>query len=307
MGLMLIWAGARQKVEALLGRLMEVGADVMAHSLRARGFMSLAKGCSSYFFEACPWQTVRMIEQGRQDFIAVGSERSAIAMQTLLGLSLAAMGERLRSVEMLREALAAARRTEQGLLTEGAAWDLCLVLADSAEQVDRQEAIAGALELLERGCAQVHIAGMTHAVLARETAAGGALREAELHARKACELLVPFLSGMVFARTVLSGILLAQGRVAEAREVAQLGVAELERMRNEGVFAVGMYLALAQACFAQGETSAGDAALNKALRCVRARASDIPEPGARERFLRQVPENARTLELARERWGELAA
>ncbi|MFY0529991.1 hypothetical protein ACN28I_44765 [Archangium gephyra] len=30
------------------------------------------------------------------------------------------------------------------------------------------------------------------------------------------------------------------------------------------------------------------------------------EAGARERFLRQVPENARTLELARQRWDELS-
>ena len=48
-------------------------------------------------------------------------------------------------------------------------------------------------------------------------------------------------------------------------------------------------------------------ALRAALRCVRARSSDIPEPGARERFLRQLPENARTLELARQRWGEATA
>jgi hypothetical protein len=78
-------------------------------------------------------------------------------------------------------------------------------------------------------------------------------------------------------------------------------------MRGEGVYAVGMYLALAEACIAQGDASAGEAALHKALRCVQARASDIPEAEARERFLSQVPENARTLELARQRWGESAA
>lgn len=55
---------------------------------------------------------------------------------------------------------------------------------------------------------------------------------------------------------------------------------------------------------AQDVREAGDEALRGALRCVRARASDIPEAEARERFLSQVPENARTLELARQRWGE---
>jgi hypothetical protein len=31
--------------------------------------------------------------------------------------------------------------------------------------------------------------------------------------------------------------------------------------------------------------------------------NDILEAAARERFLREVPENARALELARQRWG----
>ena len=46
------------------------------------------------------------------------------------------------------------------------------------------------------------------------------------------------------------------------------------------------------------------AALRKSLQCVRSRARDIPDEAARQRFLREVPENARTLELARRRWGE---
>ncbi|HYO59586.1 hypothetical protein [Archangium sp.] len=54
---------------------------------------------------------------------------------------------------------------------------------------------------------------------------------------------------------------------------------------------------------AEGDTPAGEAALRRALQCLRTRAEDIPDAAARERFLRQVPENARTLALARQRWG----
>ncbi|WP_157759079.1 hypothetical protein [Cystobacter fuscus] len=68
-----------------------------------------------------------------------------------------------------------------------------------------------------------------------------------------------------------------------------------------------MYLALAEACFARGDDTAGESALREALRAVRTRAGDLSAPEARERFLSQVPENARTLELARQRWGEDAA
>jgi len=67
--------------------------------------------------------------------------------------------------------------------------------------------------------------------------------------------------------------------------------------------AVGMRLALVEACFAQGDQATGDTALRQALECVHLRASDIPEAEARERFLTHVPENARVRELARQRWG----
>jgi hypothetical protein len=67
---------------------------------------------------------------------------------------------------------------------------------------------------------------------------------------------------------------------------------------------VVVYLALAEARLALDEVSAGESAPRQALRYVHERASDIPDATARERFLRQVPQNARTLELARQRWGD---
>ena len=148
---------------------------------------------------------------------------------------------------------------------------------------------------------------VAHALLARVLAASGSLSEAESYARTACELSVPFRFFLISARTLHSTLLLAQGRAAEARRVAALGVGELEQAGSLGACAVGIYLALAEACFAQGDEGSGEESLRKALRCVHACARDIPEPEARARFLSQVPENARSLELARQRWGEAAA
>jgi hypothetical protein len=91
----------------------------------------------------------------------------------------------------------------------------------------------------------------------------------------------------------------------EAREVAAVGVEWLEGCGGEGWGAVGIRLALAEACFAAGDEAAGEASLRRALTTLRECARDIPEPSARERFLSQVPENARALDLARRRWGEI--
>ncbi|HEX5744864.1 MAG TPA: protein kinase [Archangium sp.] len=299
-----IWSGERQQAQALLGRLMEVGADAMTHSPMARGFARMSQGYFLHSFDASPWRSFTVLEQGRRDFDSVGSERNTNFIRFPLGLSLIAAGNPQGAVELLRETLAFARLTEHHFLLEGSLFILGLVLSESPELEERREAHAWALELLGRELVLPFLAGMTHALLARMTAAGGALSEAESHALKACELLRPFPAYLVFARTVLSSILLVQERMEEARQEAELGVGALERMCSEGVYAVGMYLALAEACFAQGDASAGDTALSKAVKCVRARAGDFPEPKARERFLRQVSENARTLELARQRWGE---
>jgi hypothetical protein len=61
-----------------------------------------------------------------------------------------------------------------------------------------------------------------------------------------------------------------------------------------------MYLSLAEACFVEGEAEAAKVSLKKALQYLHARAEDIPDAALRERFLHEVPENARALLLARQ-------
>ncbi|PTL80481.1 serine/threonine-protein kinase PknK [Vitiosangium sp. GDMCC 1.1324] len=303
LGLPVSWLGERQKMEALLGRLTEVGAGVIDHDAMARGWMGFTKSYFLDLFEARPWEAFRVAEQAAHDFLEIGAERSASLLQTYSGMTLAALGELPGALARMRTALAVAEHKEQHATVGYIQHYLMLVLASSSEPAHWQEAWALALEYMGSEDSSFR-RGSGLAVLAKVLAAQGALSQAEECAREACELLRPFRSYQTLACETLSTILRAQGRATEAREVAELGVRELERMGGAGVSAVAMHLALAEACFAQGDGSAGDAALREALRCVRARASDIPEAEARECFLRQVPENARTLDLARQRWGD---
>jgi ATP/maltotriose-dependent transcriptional regulator MalT len=135
-------------------------------------------------------------------------------------------------------------------------------------------------------------------------ASAGELAEAAAQARKACDTLAPFTPFVPLARWILGGLLLAQGHVAEARQVAELALRESQVLGEGGLTRTGLLQVLADACFAQGDAAAGEQALRQALQCVRSRAEAIPDTAVRERFLRQVPENARTLELARQRWGD---
>jgi len=300
------YAGLRQRAEISLGRIVEVNSALMEQDALVRGWMGMLKGHLQCFFEARPWQMYLVSEQAVRDFSAVGMERNAHLAQASVALALATLGEVPRAVELLRKVMADIQRMEQLLSLSHVRYYLIHVLLNSSEPAHHQEGHALVLEWLACHEPDVLRHGIVRTQLAKALMLKGEPREAETHARHACELLTHLLTDGVNARTVLSTTLLAQGRATEARQVAVRGVRELEQMRSQGVFAVAMYLALAEACFAEGDTEAGEAALRDTLRCVRARADDIPEAAARERFLSQVPENARTLALARQRWGDVA-
>ena len=301
-----VWSGARELASIFRSRMAEVG-DGTRDGV-ALGWMCCNHGFFEYFFEAMPWRAFDWSERGSRAFREVGAEFSSLATHAIAGLSLVALGEMSRGVELLREGLGIARQQDRQKYPIGyARLHLALVLADGTEAAWRDEAEALALEGQEERTPNLLHQGQSRLVLAKVAAGRGQQREAEALALEACELLAPFPPYLLFARRFLGSLLLAQGRAVEARRVAVRGLEELERMGGAGVHTVGLHLALAEACFLAGEDGTGEAALREASRCVRARADDIPNPVARECFLSQVPENARTLELARQRWGEAAA
>ena len=266
-----------------------------------RAWSSFARGFFSFYFEARPWQSCAWLEQGCRGLFEVGMERSVPGTQVVWAQALEALGERASAEALLRESLTLTQRLRLLPSTLHARLQLALLLAGSAERSQREEALALANDQEVEGPGLY--SGLAHTLKAKVATNGGDLAEAEARAREACELLAPFPFHQCPAWTLLRQILLAQGRAAEAREVATLGVHRLEQCGGEGAEAVGVRLALAEACLAQGDSQAGEAALLHALQGLRARAGDIPDAAARERFLHQVPENARTLELARQRWG----
>jgi hypothetical protein len=268
-----------------------------------RGWLCCAHGFFDHFHQARPWRSRTWAEQGTQAFLEVNSESNVTATQTQEGLALAALGEVPQAVEAMHEGLAHALRAGLVYPINYTQMHLALVLVSSTEPEHHEEACQLALHTLETEKVNVWRLGLAHLVLARLAALQGQLSEAEAQARKACERLTMFVPYQLMARTTLSSVLLAQQRAAEARAEAEQGVRALEQMGGAGAMSVGMWLALAEACFAQVDTAAGEHALREAMRCVRLRAEDILEPAARERFLSQVPENARTMEVARKQWG----
>jgi hypothetical protein len=297
-----IWRGARREAEALLACIANLHTEGSPTELVERAWHQGAQASFSAHFEARPWQACVWAEQSYQAFLESGVERGMLGSQYTWGMALEALGDRATAETVLRQSVSAAQHLGQALPLHHMQLQLALLLAGSTEPARRQEA----LELASHSEADPipRNTGIVHVVKARVAARAGDLAAAETEARKACELLASLPFNLLQARTLLSQVLLAQGRTAEARQEAALGVQCLEECGSEGLQAVSVRLALVEACLAEGETQAGEAALRRAVQCMRESAGDIPDAAARERFLRQVPENARTLELARQRWGD---
>jgi ATP/maltotriose-dependent transcriptional regulator MalT len=304
---MTTWRGLRPQAAEVIVRMNEVTRPVSQLDGISRGYLGCANGYFHHFLDARPWLSRTWAEAGTQAFLEVNSERNQAATRTLMGLTLAALGDVPGAVDVIHQGLTGALRAGHAYAITYTQMHLALVLVSSTDPAHHEEARQFALETLETEKENVLHLGIAHLALAKVAAPRGQLPEAEARARKACEVLGLFRPYNLIARTALCSVLLARQRAAEARAEAEQGVKELEQMGPPGAMAVGMRLALAEACFAQGEQESGDAALRQALRCVHLRASDIPEGAARERFLSQVPENARVRELARQRWGTDAA
>jgi tetratricopeptide (TPR) repeat protein len=232
----------------------------------------------------------------------VGLERSATGTLVERALALEALGDRAGAELQFRESLALSRQLKQEITNRYSGLHLALFLAGSLEPAHREEAFAKTHDWeLEHLPA---FSGLLCLIRAKVAAARGELSEAEYQARQSCERIGTIFFYQLWPLIVLSRVLLSQGRAAEARDTILPGMRKLEAMGSTGPPAVGVYLALAEACLAGGDTQEGEAALRRALQCVRQCAQEIPEEAARARFLRQVPENVRILELARHRWGE---
>jgi tetratricopeptide (TPR) repeat protein len=292
------YRGARHESAEYLARLLELCAEAAPEAPLEQAWSSFARGFFSFFFEARPWQSRAWMEQGQRGLCELGQESNATGAQVLWAQASEALGDRASAEARFRENLALAQQFRVPLSTLYARVDLGLFLAGSTEQAQREEALALANNLEVEG--PDLFSGLAHTLKAKVAVNGGELAQAEAWARRACALLEPFRFHQSKARTLLVRVLLDQGRSTEAREVAALGVQQLEQSGSEGAEAVGLRLALAEACLAQGEAPVGEAALRRALQCLHTRAQDIPDTTARERFLHQVPENARTLELARQ-------
>lgn len=126
----------------------------------------------------------------------------------------------------------------------------------------------------------------------------GDLDGADREIQAALEMVVTLDRPGVLA--TLSMLRLAQGRAGEALAAAENAVSRCIAMGGCGLFRGALVrLAHAEALHATGDLAAARRAIADARTHLFAIASKIRDPAYRQSFLDNVPENARTLALAR--------
>jgi hypothetical protein len=123
------------------------------------------------------------------------------------------------------------------------------------------------------------------------------------HAKSAVDLLAATASLRPFASALLARVHLRQGRTAAALEVARGAAADLETLGQVEEGESFVRLVIAEALHASGEEGEANMAIGRARDRLLEQAAKL-DGELRASFLGNVPENARTLELARAWLGE---
>jgi tetratricopeptide (TPR) repeat protein len=297
-------AGMKGPSRAFRERARQTGAAAGRDHLLTWGYLHAVEASYQFVVDEAPWSSMKRFAESWHALRAVGEQRYQLAMRAYHGETLHQIGDLTGAEADLRETLAQAERLgEASPLGFGRVY-LARLLAQTApiDRLDEPERLAREVIAAKNAI----LIGDAHGALAEIRRRQGDLVNAEREARAACEAVRPF-SGFAWGIIALhTRILLEQGRAEEALAVAEAGVREMERLGLEGYGEIDLRLSLAEALHAVSRVEDARAVLKDTIPRLKKRLDDIPEPAARERYLANVPANARVVALARAWLGDEA-
>jgi hypothetical protein len=269
------------------------------------GHVHDADAADHLLIEESPWSYLIRCAEAADALGAVGKQRTHLLLRAHYGLALYYLGDLTGAEAELQETLAQFELFGEGLSLAVVRVHLArlLVRTVSVDRLDEPEQLLR--DAIGSGGVPILVAHGSFS-LAEIRRRQGDLVDAEREARTACEAVRPF-PGMAWEFLALHArILLEQGRTEQALAVAEVGVQELERLGLEGRGEIDLRLSMAEALHAVGRTDAAHTALADIIPRLKKRLDDIPEWAARERYLANVPANARLVALAKAWLGEEA-
>ncbi|MCE9575155.1 MAG: protein kinase [Deltaproteobacteria bacterium] len=287
--------GIRALAVAAIVRIDQIVASTPAMDALAQAWVANSHFYFLRNFEADPWATLRVGEEGVARATESGALRLLTLLQSTLGMQHEEMGNPAIATQYVRAALARARKLRDPGLILHAGADLARLLAGRSDAHGHVEATALIAELLGYdGVSPVH-RGLLDTARAQIEWHRGDVTSATASAEAASALLRPFPLLRFSAMAIQARGLVAAGLVADALAVCDEGAAHLHRLGG-GCTEVTLRLAIAETRLAAGDRR--DLGLVGAR--LGARAACIPDEAARTRFLAEVSDHRRILELTRQ-------
>ncbi|WP_437816151.1 serine/threonine-protein kinase [Sorangium sp. So ce1078] len=291
--------GMRDLSLRLLARLEELATRVPESEQLAHAQLRYSRSTFLRLLGDDPWQAYEDAQRAEEVFAQASPWRWREFAASLTALSMAELGEHAEAERKLRECLERTLRINDAFTLSSVRVWLMILLSECCAPEHLQEIAELAGQLLKIGAMEATV-GPAHGALARVLMARGRLPEAREEAEKALAVLQRdrFYRPLVY-RTLIQ-VLLREGRVEAARQAAEEGLRCLESLGGSlGYSEIPLRLAVTEAHLAGGDEALARAAIEQALRAVEERARKIPDAAVRLRYIEQVPANARVGELAR--------
>jgi tetratricopeptide (TPR) repeat protein len=237
------------------------------------------------------------LEAALVSFEQAGDMRNSCIVRSNLGYVYGELGDFARAESAMRQALAAADRMGLREVSAAVQHNLGRVLGWRGQTAEagrlEREAIAS---FRQQG--EPRLEGVARTYLSEILVAGGDYAGAQKEAEIAAEALRVAPSLRVAALGALARARLGSGDAAGALEASREAAAELTTLGEIEEGESSVRLTHAEALSQNGFATEARAALEAARERIMARAARIEEPAWRERFLHDVPVNARILSLA---------
>jgi tetratricopeptide (TPR) repeat protein len=302
--LQLLQAGLHEVAELAFDALMSVDDDVIRRDPEVSASIHRARAFQGRY-AGDPAASLVSFAAAAEAFEQVGDLLNACVQQVNVGWVNIELGDYAEAERNLRAALLRADRLGLTGLTAFARHNLGLALARLGQLYEARLVETQALEVYKQQ-GDRRLEGGSRIYLALILTLEGDLAEAARQAEEAVEIVAMHPPVRACALAVLGQVWMLEGRAADALRAGEEAMRLLEDLggidEGEALVRLVHAAALGQAGFPQIARVAIAAARDRLL----ARAEKITSPALRASFLERVPENARTLMLARQWAGSVA-
>ena len=291
----LLLAGLREPAEGLLAHVQQHGDAIAWSDPGVAAWIHLARGTHAAEIGEVAAALLHM-EEAASKFEEAGDVRGACAQSANIGWTALEAGEPEKAERALREGIGRAGALGLSHVVSNASIYLGLLLARRGEHAEAAVLVSDAVTVFQAG-ENHRMEAVARRALAEVLAGVGELARAEGQALRATQLAERMPPIRAYSMATLADVLRARGRPEEALSAAQEASRVLAEQGHMVQGEARVRAALVEALAATGRDGEAREALAAARAWLEARAERFERGRKRERFLRDVPDNARLLAL----------